>query len=104
MTSLRERFRKCASNSSLSPASLFPPTYCTHLPKPNSNMLRSALPTLRTSVLARRTFVSTSIARESPLDTVKQTAEKVNKVAGDAAAKGEPRRAALCSGAIARSG
>ncbi|GAA5842865.1 hypothetical protein JCM3766R1_005687 [Sporobolomyces carnicolor] len=51
-------------------------------------MLRSALPTLRTSVLARRTFVSTSIARESPLDTVKQTAEKVNKVAGDAAAKG----------------
>jgi hypothetical protein len=47
------------------------------------------IPTLRTSVIARRTFVSTSIVRESPLDSVKQAAEKVNKVAGDAAAKGE---------------
>ncbi|GAA5870841.1 hypothetical protein JCM16303_001603 [Sporobolomyces ruberrimus] len=51
-------------------------------------MLRSMIPTLRTSVLARRTFVSSSIARESPLDSVKQAAENLNKAAGDAAAKG----------------
>ncbi|GAA5908811.1 uncharacterized protein JCM6883_004177 [Sporobolomyces salmoneus] len=52
-------------------------------------MLRSVLPTLRTTVIARRSFASTSIARESsPLDSVKQTADKVNKVVGDAAAKG----------------
>ncbi|GAA6021955.1 hypothetical protein JCM11491_000306 [Sporobolomyces phaffii] len=52
-------------------------------------MLRSVFPTLRTSVLARRTFASTSLAREaSPLDSVKQAAEKANKVAGDAAVKG----------------
>ncbi|GAA5924714.1 uncharacterized protein JCM15063_005714 [Sporobolomyces koalae] len=52
-------------------------------------MLRAVLPTLRAPVVARRTFVSTSIVREnSPLDSLKQAADKVSKAAGDAAAKG----------------
>jgi len=52
-------------------------------------MFRSVLPTLRTSFAARRTFTSTPLARESPIDSVKQAAEKANKVAGDQLAKGE---------------
>jgi len=47
-----------------------------------SIMFRSVLPTLRTSVAARRTFTSTPLARESPIDSVKQAAEKANKVPG----------------------
>lgn len=72
----------------------FPPSFLSTPHFSNSpyiihTMLRSMIPTLRTSVLARRTFVSSSIARESPLDSVKQAAENLNKAAGDAAAKGE---------------